>query len=202
MLFVELFGFVDECHQHCVLVLDVGLLLLHLALQDQVAQIPFLGKPDEEFAEGCLDGSFPGLRCHEEAGDVAGPSDSFYFAEEVGLGGGVVAAVLVAEHVHLGLVGIADVLPDDLLRDIPANILPVVARLLHLALLLLRLENLRQDLLVVDGGREGEEEGSFAVDGGADEFVENGVVGFLAGQPVGGEEVGLRVLEVKLMLSH
>lgn len=168
MLSVQLLGFIDECHQYCVLVLDIGFLLLHLALQDQVAQIPFLCKPDEEFAEGCLYGSFPRLSCHEETGDVAGPGDSFYLAEEVGLGGGVVAAVLVAEHVHLGLVGSADVLPYDLFRDVPANILAVVARLLHLPLLLLRLEHLGQGLLVVDGGRQGEEEWSFAVDWGAD----------------------------------
>lgn len=108
----------------------------------------------------------------------------------------------MAEDVHFGLVGSADILPYDFLRDIPANILAVVARLLHLSLLLLRPEHLGKGLLVVDGGREGEEEGSFAVDGCTDEFVENGVVRFLAGQPVCGEEVGLRVFKVKLMLSH
>lgn len=194
MQFVQLFGFVDECHQYCVLVLDVGFLLLHLALQDQVAQISFLREPDEKFAEGCLYRSFPRLSCHEQARHVAGPSDSFYLAEEVGLGGGVVAAVLVAEHVYLGLVGSADVLPDDLLADIPANILAVVAWFLYLPLLLLRLEYLGQGLFLADGGWQGEEEGSFAVDGGTDEFVENGVVGLLAGQPVSGEKVGLGVL--------
>lgn len=80
MLFAQLFRFVDECHQYCVFVLNIGFLLLHLAFQDQVAQIPLLCKPDEEFAESCLDGSFPGLSGYEQTGHVAGSSDSFYLA--------------------------------------------------------------------------------------------------------------------------
>ena len=49
-------GLVDQVHEDGVLVLDVCLFLLHLALQDQIAQIAFLCEPDEELFEGRLYG--------------------------------------------------------------------------------------------------------------------------------------------------
>lgn len=92
--------------------------------------------------------------------------------------------MLLAKLFYLLLVGDAEVLPNDLLSNVSANVLAVVAGFFGLGFLLFGLEDLGKGGFVVGGGSEGEDEGALAVGGGADEVVENGVVGFLSGQPV------------------
>jgi hypothetical protein len=175
-----------QIHQNSVLVLNVGLFLLHLALQDQVAKIALLGEPDEEVFEGRLDGFFGLLASNEQTGHMTGAGDPLDFAQEVGLGCVVVTAVLFAELLHLGAVGRAEILPDDLFSDVAADVLAVVAGLLGLHLLLFGLEHLGTDALLLRDGVVGEDERAFSVSGGSNELAEDGIVGLLARQPVHG----------------
>ena len=139
----------------------------------------------------------------EKAGDVAGPGDPLYSAEEVGFRGVVVAAMLVAELLDAVAVCGAEVLPDDLFGDVSADVLAVVAGLFALDFLLLGLEDLRAEVLVVGVWVVGENEGPLAVGGGADELAEDGVVGLLAGEPVDGfEDLLFGGFEVELLVCH
>lgn len=177
--------------------------MLHFSLQDQVAQVPLLCEPNEEFLEGGLDGFFCLMAGDEKTGDVAGPSDPLDSAEEVGFGGVVVAAMLVAELLDAVAVGGAEVLPDDLLGDVSADVLAVVAGLFALDFLLLGLEDLGAEVLVVGVGVVGENEGPLAVGGRADQLAEDGVVGLLAGEPVDGfEDLLFGGSEVELLVCH
>jgi hypothetical protein len=94
-------GLVHQGHQHSVFVLDISLLLLHLALQDQVAEVSFLCEPDKEFFESCFYWLLPFFASHEKTRDMAGSGDAFDAAQEVCLGGVVVAVVAVAQFLNL-----------------------------------------------------------------------------------------------------
>ena len=139
----------------------------------------------------------------EKAGDVTGAGDPFDSAQKVGFRGVVVAAVFVAELLDSVAVGGAEVLPDDLLGDVSADVLAVVAGLFALGFLLLGLEDLGAEVLVVAVGVVGENEGPLAIGGRANELAEDGVVGLLAGEPVDGfEDLLFGGSEVELLVCH
>lgn len=175
----------NQVHEHSVFVLDVGLFLLHFSLKNEVAEVPFFGKPYKKLFKGRFDGSFILFAGNEQTRDVAGTSYAFDSAEEVGFGGLIVASMFIAEVLYFISVCCAEVLSDDLFGDVAANILPVVARFLALRFLFFGLEHfLAVDRLFNGVGRVREYQGSLSVGRRTHELAEDGVVGLLAGKPV------------------
>ena len=132
------------------------------------------------------------------------PCDSFDLAQEICFGGRIITAILIAKLLHLDLVGWTQVLSDDLLRYIPADVLSIITWLFNSRFFLLRLEDLRiLDFLCLNGGVVGENERSLAVAWSSDELSENGVVRFFHGKPVrDNDQVLMRIFKVKIVFWH
>ena len=132
---------------------------------------------------------------------MAGASYSFDPAEEVRLGCGVIAAILVTQLLNLELVGRAQVLSYDLLGDIAANVLPIVAWLFYSQLLLFGLEDLGKFHLVIIGRRALEDQVAVSIAGCSDELAKDGIVGLLTWQPIGrNDQVFLGIVKIELLL--
>lgn len=127
--------------------------------------------------------------------------DSFNLAQEVCLGGRIVTTILIAKLLHLDLIGRTQILSDDLLGDIPANVFSIITWLLNSHFLLLRLEDLRVlDFLCWHAGIIWENEWSLAVAWSSDELSKNGVVRFFHGKPIrDSDQVLMRIFEVKIV---
>lgn len=132
---------------------------------------------------------------------MAGASYSLDPAEEVRLGCGVIAAILVTQFLNLELVGRTQVLSDDLLGDIAANVLPIVAWFFYSQLLLFGLEDLGKFHLVIIGRRALEDQVAVSITGCSDELAKDGVIGYLAWQKIGrNDQVFLGIVKIELLL--
>ena len=116
-------SFVDKLEHNLVFVLDVLLLVGHVA-GDDVPDIPLLEEPDHELSEDDLYAELlGGLAVVEEVVEGSLPGDHLDVRLQQRLGQIVEFAVALAEGQNLLLVDLVDETSDALARDVPADIL-------------------------------------------------------------------------------
>ena len=127
--------FSGEFKEMAVLILDVCLFIGHLALPQEVSQVPVLQKPPIELLEDLLaaDQRFCIVRkALEERRKVARPSDKFYLFGIVSFALVEIAPILKDQFLNLLIVCFSEKLPNNTFGYISAYVFLVVALVLSL----------------------------------------------------------------------
>jgi hypothetical protein len=132
-----------------ILELDVGLLISHLPVVQQVSQVSLLDEPLEELAEGSLEGDLGFAIGYEQHGQVPWTSNVLDLRKVVVVQLIVGAVVLEAEGAHSLLVGFAQAFADRAFGDVAADVLLVVGFLVGFADLTGQVEDLDLPLFLL-----------------------------------------------------
>ena len=131
----------EQLGEGFVLVTQVNGLLIHLPLQQQVADVPLLQKPQEELLKSLLHPHFLPVLSDDQGRNVTRSRYPLDLTQIERLGCWVTALVLLAQLRHsLGIDGTSE-LSEDFLGDVAAYVLLVVALTANSLFLLLFLEN-------------------------------------------------------------
>ena len=115
----------------------------------------------------------------EKAGNMTWPSYSLYSSKEVSLGAVIITSMFITQLLHPVSICSAQIFPDDLFCDIPADVLAIITGFLTLYFFLFWLEHFGAEVLVVVRWMVGEDKWSFSIGGRSYQFSKDGVIGLL-----------------------